>query len=175
MIAANVIASKRTITVPEFSVRRMWTSEEFGDRPELSYAEENKKKSQAHRMRRFWIGYQTNLAIGDLDMGQVYVPCGRQGCDIELHAWFADSDHLLARHNFGRSGPGNLVLMHKDCNRTIKRGKLVSKAYRNFVADAAKDVYAVTQSSRPTDPWMRFWRGEELSTDGISNIRANKQ
>ena len=172
MIASQIDNTVRTITVPELAVRPMWTGKQLGDRPELSYSDERRALTQAHRMRRWWIAYQTTLNLHGLPLGTVYVPC--TGCGAELNAWLADVDHVLARHLFGRSKPGNLVLLHADCNRETKRGRLAHKSYRDEVASAARGVYAVAMSNRPGDPWRAFWTGAEITTDG-GNVRAGKR
>lgn len=171
MDATKINYNVKSVTVPNLKVRAMWTSAQLGDRPELSYADERKALTKAHRARRWWIAYQTACNMSGVALGSIYVDC--MACGGELNAWLADVDHVLARHLFGRSEPGNIVLLHWDCNRQDKRGRLADRVVRDAVADAARGTYAVRISDRPGDPWRAFWTGEEMTTDG-GNVRSGK-
>lgn len=161
------------VEYPFMPITTMWTPAQFGDRPELSRQDERKALQPQHKMRRWDIAYQNSCRVAGAALGTIYLPCPIPGHEGGLFdAWRGDADHVLPRHNFGKSTPENLALSCAACNRIHKGNRLPDNSYRAEIARVAPLAVAHKQSQAFVD----FRNGGErmVALGGLSPRRDGK-
>lgn len=122
--------STARVPFPMVTTRAMWTPADLGE------VDGDIDKQPQFRFRRHIVAVQATALAYGLPIDSVWLPC--HVCGYAVDAWQADRDHAHAMARGGTTGPHNLILTHKKCNRTYKGDW-----------DASEDVINVLKKNAP--------------------------